>query len=59
MLNNPKTGEFSLKLSQPIFGRLGRSPTHDQSSHVCALLHQDPFSFGERPICGESSLFVS
>ena len=58
-LNGPKAGEVSLKLSQAILGRLGRSATHDQSSHVCALLHQAPFSLDEPPIWGESRLFVS
>jgi hypothetical protein len=58
-LDGPKAGEVSLKLSQAIFGRLGRSATHDQSSHVCAVLHQAPFSLGEPPVWGESRLVVN
>jgi len=58
-LRAAQTDEFSLKLFQAIFGRLGRSATHDQSCHVRALLHQDPLGFGEWPIWGESSLLVS
>ena len=59
MMSSPKTDEFSLELSQTVFGRLGRSATHDQSSHVRALLHQDPLSLGKRSIGGESSLVIS
>jgi hypothetical protein len=59
MVSGSKTDEFSLELSQAIFGRLGRSAAHNQSSHVRALLNEDPLSLGERPIWGESSLFVS
>jgi len=59
MMSGPKTDEFSLELSQVVLGRLGRSATHDQASHVRALLHQVPLSFGERSIWGESSLLVS
>jgi hypothetical protein len=59
MVSGSKTQDFSLELFQAIFGRLGWPATYDQSSHVRALLHQDPLSFGERHIRGESSLVVS
>jgi hypothetical protein len=58
MVRGSKADEFSLELLQSIFGRLGRTATHDQSSHVRALLRQAPLSFGERSICGENSLVV-
>jgi hypothetical protein len=54
-----KTDEFSLELFQSIFGRLGGTATHDQSSHVRALLRQAPLSFSARPIWGEDSLVAS
>ena len=55
----PKTDEFSLKLFQAIFCRLGRSATHDQSFHVRAVFCQGPLSFGERLTWGENNLVAS
>jgi len=57
--SGPKTDDFLLELFQAIFDRLGRAATHGQSSHVGALLHQDPLSFGERSVRGEGGLVVS
>ena len=58
-MGGAKTDEFALEMFQTIFGRLGRSATHDQSCHVRPLLHHDPLGFGKRPIWGESSLLVN
>jgi hypothetical protein len=59
MVSGSKTDEISLELLQAIFGRLGRSATHDQSSHVRAVFCQNPLSFGQRSIWDESNLVVS
>jgi hypothetical protein len=58
MVIGPKAHEFSLKLSQPIFGGLGRATTHNQTPDVGSLLQQGPLGFCQRPIRGELLLAV-
>jgi hypothetical protein len=59
MVLAPKAHEVLLKLSQAIFGGLGRATTHNQAPDVGSLLHQSPLGFCQRPIRGERSLVVN